>query len=51
MHLLLNSPKGEEKMSVHPTTLARHISATWLRNAFSGLLAAFVLVFLLILLP
>ncbi len=38
-------------MSVHPTTLARQISATWFRNAFSGLLAALVLVFLLILLP
>jgi succinate dehydrogenase hydrophobic anchor subunit len=38
-------------MSVHPTALARQISATWLRNAVSGLLAALVLVFLLILLP
>jgi len=41
----------EEKMSAHPTALARHVSATWLRNAFSGFLAALVLVFLLILLP
>jgi hypothetical protein len=51
MHPLLDSPNREEKMLVHPTALARQISAAWLRNAFSGLLAALVLVFLLILLP
>ncbi len=38
-------------MSYHPTTLARQISTTWLRNACAGLLAAFVLAFFLILLP
>jgi hypothetical protein len=38
-------------MSAHPTALAQQISATWLRNACSGLLAAFVLAFLFILLP
>jgi succinate dehydrogenase hydrophobic anchor subunit len=38
-------------MSVHPTTLARQMSATWLRNAFSGLLAVLILAFFLILLP
>ena len=38
-------------MSVHPTALARHISATWLRNAFAGVLAAVVVVFFLILVP
>jgi hypothetical protein len=51
MHPLLGSPKGEANMSVHPTTLARQISAAWLRNASAGLLAALVLVFFLILLP
>jgi len=51
MHSLLNSPNREEKMSAQPTALARQISATWFRNALSGVLAALVLVFLLILLP
>jgi hypothetical protein len=51
MHPLLNSSTGEEKMTAQPAALAEHISATWLRNAFSGLLAACVLAFLLILLP
>jgi len=38
-------------MSNHPASLARHISAAWLRNACSGLLAAAVLVLLLVLIP
>jgi hypothetical protein len=38
-------------MSVHPTVFARQISSTWLRNAFAGVLAFLVLVFLLVLLP
>jgi len=38
-------------MYVHPTTLVRQISAAWVRNAFSGLLAAAILALLLILVP
>jgi hypothetical protein len=51
MHPLFRLAEREANMSVHPTALARQISKTWLRNAFAGLLAAFVLAFLLILLP
>jgi len=45
------SPTREENMSAQSTALARYISATWFRNAFSGLLAAAVLVLLLVLVP
>jgi hypothetical protein len=38
-------------MSVQPTTLARQISTTWLRNAAVGVLATVVLALFLILLP
>ena len=43
--------KREAKVSAHSTALSRQISGTWLRNAFAGILATSVLVFLLILLP
>jgi hypothetical protein len=38
-------------MSACQAALARQIWATWLRNAFAGLLAALVLLSFLILLP
>ena len=44
-------PIREGKMSAHSAVLVQNISATWLRNAFAGSLAALVLVLLLILVP
>jgi hypothetical protein len=38
-------------MSVQSATLVRHISSAWVRNAFSGLLAAAILVLFFALMP
>ena len=49
--VVISSQKGEKMSVLRSACLAHEISAAWLRNAFAGLLGAWVLLLLLVLVP